>query len=324
MEIFFSAYRLQPRHALNSKHSSTLRPGFLMKVISQDGIGYADLCPWPELGDEAVEVQLKSLTEGHPTFLVSIALFQATRDAKARAGKKSLVDAENLLKNNFLVSAIDDLNGDRLESLKKLGFEMIKLKAGRDLDRELFYAKKVLETGNFRLRLDFNGSLEWASFQKFFETVKTKYIEYVEDPMSYSDEIWTEGRRFVPLALDFEGRKILWEGDRAPAADVIIVKPARVNLAAVMACVKNWKMSFAVTSSMDHPVGVINAYSWAQELDRYLPEQSLEPGCMTFESYEKSAYNDMVTIHGPWLQEVEGYGVGFDDLLEKEPWIQIS
>ena len=267
MEISYAPYRLNPNKNLNSKtYVQESRSGMLLRIKKEKWVGYSDIHPWPELGDLPLADHIKSMIEQNPSFLVRVALMQARRDGEARSENKSLVMPTPLLKNNFLASDIDQLTKTQLEICKKLGFEVIKMKAGRDLEKELFYAKRILETGNFGLRLDFNSSLEWASFQKFFESIPTKYIEYAEDPFSYSQEVWREAQSFLPLALDFEAKKISWEKHEPPMAQVLIVKPQRMNMDIVVGCLEAWKIKFTITSAMDHPVGMVQAYSWAQEL----------------------------------------------------------
>ncbi len=323
MELSYAPYRLNPNK--NSiAHAQEPRSGILLRIKRGKWIGYSDLHPWVELGDLALEDHIKSLLEQNPSFLARVALSQAKRDGEARAEDKSLVSAEPLLKNNFLVSDLDQLTKLQLEMCKKLGFEVIKLKAGQDLERELFYAKRILSTGNFGLRLDINSSLEWAPFQKFFEAIPTKYIEYAEDPFSYSAEVWLEAQRFLPLALDFEAKKLSWQKHQPPVAKVLIVKPQRMNMEVIVSCLEAWKMDFTVTSAMDHPLGMVQAYSWAQELSIKFPKQSRAPGCLTLDFYEKTPYHSEIVVQGPWLKSIQGPGLGFKKLLEGESWIPLS
>ena len=325
MDIFYAPYQLKPARPLNSQVSPNQpRAGMLLKIQKEKWVGYSDLHPWPELGDAPLEDHIKSFLQKDPSFLSRVAMAQAGRDSDARKENKSLVTAEPLLKNNLLVSDLDQLTKIQLEINKKLGFEVIKVKAGQDLEKELFYCKRILETGNFGLRLDFNSSLDWASFQKFFESIPTKYIEYAEDPFEYSEEMWTEAQKFLPLALDFEAKKISWQAHKVPVAQVLIVKPQRMNMESVLGCLEAWKINFTVTSSMDHPVGVVQAYSWAQQLFQRFPKQARAPGCLTLDIYDETSYNSEISVQGPWLKPVMGPGSGFKKLLEREPWIPFT
>ncbi len=329
MELFYVPYQLSPKGSLNSQTNSQTslkapRTGILLKLQRNKWVGYSDLHPWSELGDEPLEDHIKAFFQKAPSFLGRVTMSQAHRDGDARAANMSLVSDLPLLKNNLIVSDLDSLTQDKLALNKKLGFEVIKLKAGRDLEKELFYCKKILDTGNFCLRLDFNSSLEWNSFQKFFESIPTKYIEYAEDPMPYTVEVWSEAQKFLPLALDFEARKISWQNHEKPVAQVLIIKPQRMNMEAVVGCLKAWKINFTVTSSMDHPLGVVQAYSWAQQLQKEFPMQTRTPGCLTLDVFEKTPYHNEILVEGPWLKSVTGSGAGFKKLLEGESWIPLQ
>ncbi len=325
MEISYAPYKLNPLSHLNSASSAQEpRLGMLLRIKKNKWVGYSVLHPWPELGDAKLEDDIKSLEQQNPSFLARVALSQARRDGDLRSEKKPLILAEPLLKNNFLVVNVDELSQIQLEKNKKLGFEVIKMKAGLDLDKELFYAKRILDTGNFGLRLDFNSSLEWTSFQKFFEALPTKYIEYAEDPFAYSEEIWTEAQKFLSLALDFEAKKISWEKHQPPVAKVLIVKPLRMNMEVVISCLQAWKIDFTVTSAMDHPLGVVQAYSWAQELSLQFPKQCRAPGCLTLDVYESTPYHHEISVQGPWLKSIRTSPASFEKLLEGESWTPLS
>ena len=325
MELFYAPYQLVPKTQLNKKTlSKQPRTGILLKIQKNKWVGYSDLHPWPELGDQVLEDHIKAFLQQAPSFLGCVTMAQACWDGDARAAHKSLVSEEPLLKNNLLVSDLDLLTEHFLALNKKLGFEVIKLKAGRDLEKELFYCKKILDTGNFGLRLDFNSTLEWNTFQKFFESIPTKYIEYAEDPLPYSVEVWSEAQKFIPLALDFEARKISWQKHEKPVAQVLIIKPQRMNMEAVLSCVNAWKIKFTVTSSMDHPLGVVQAYSWAQELQQKFSKQSLSPGCLTLDVFEKTKYHSEILVTGPFIKSIPGSGSGFKKLLEGESWIPLQ
>ena len=153
MELFYAPYQLFPKGPLNSKTLlKAPRTGILLKIQKNKWVGYSDLHPWSELGDPPLEDHIKLFLQQDPSFLGRVTMAQAHRDGDARVANKTLVNDVPLLKNNLLVSDLDSLTQDYLALNKKFGFEVIKLKAGRDLEKELFYCKKILGTGNFGLR----------------------------------------------------------------------------------------------------------------------------------------------------------------------------
>src|ERR1700677_2738267 len=108
MKIWYSTYQLFPKSVINSKIKIKYRPGALLRVRFEDGaVGYADLCPFSEMGDQPLELELKNLLQSKPSALTERALTVARLDASARAEKRSLYNPKVRIKNHFL---INDLN----------------------------------------------------------------------------------------------------------------------------------------------------------------------------------------------------------------------
>ena len=63
MKIWISRYELTARVNLNARARSIVRRGALLCV----GSGFADLHPWPELGDQDLDQQLSGLARGQRT-----------------------------------------------------------------------------------------------------------------------------------------------------------------------------------------------------------------------------------------------------------------
>src|SRR4029078_6257499 len=79
--MWFCRYTLKPRRALSALAGARPREGALLRA----GDGFADIHPWPELGDEPLEEQLKHV-ETLP------ALHYARIDGEARRRGVSLFD----------------------------------------------------------------------------------------------------------------------------------------------------------------------------------------------------------------------------------------
>jgi hypothetical protein len=311
MKIDYSSYQLV-------SVGGALKEGALLRVIESDGVaGYADLHPWIEFGDAPLSEQLKNLKEEKPTLLVKQSLWMAARDTKARKEKRSLL-AGNFLPNNFLITDIQKTLD--LKSLKKQGFSILKIKVGFDIDREINFIKNI--GPDFLLRLDFNSKSSFDGLKKFLERLsqnEKNLIQYIEDPFSYDQKEWEDARNFAALALDFESEKLDWNPLQRPACDVVILKPSRRDVSKAVECFRSWRTSFTVTSALDHPVGVIHALSVANDLQRELSGQMLAPGCLTLSCYQPEEFSSSLEIDGPFIGS-QGYGVGFDSLLEKQSW----
>ncbi|KYG67174.1 hypothetical protein AZI86_09190 [Bdellovibrio bacteriovorus] len=324
-DIFYSSYQLTPRQSLNAKVQGAGREGVLLMVRWNDGlVGFADLHPWAELGDQSLDEQLRILREGKLTALSHSSLWLARRDAEARFAERNLLPEKPQLKNNALLSSIMDIDGDHLNALKLQGFDTIKIKLGRDLKKELHQLRHFAGT-SFRLRLDFNNVLSDSVYKDFMSAVPEdvrKQIEYVEDPFPYDAKSWSKVRPFAPLAMDQDLAHVLHHTD--PEFDVIILKPAKTDVAEAVHFAQKYNCKVAVTSYMDHPVGVIHAAAVAAELKHEYGDMVLQSGCLTQAAFVEDAFSKQIRTDGPFIYPVAGDGIGFDETLEALPWQKLA
>lgn len=328
MKFFFSPYTLKPMSNVNAVASMTPRDGSLLKVVWPHGaIGYADIHPWPELGDADLKTQLTRLKNLKLTPLLEQSIWLAKRDAQARHERVNLFPAGMQLKNNFVIPDVTRVGMGDLDEAIQRGFGTLKIKCGRDLDEEVKMINRVAGRGDFRLRLDFNAATTATLFEKFIAGLGKRtlsYIDYVEDPFPYDHEAWREVRATVKIAIDYEAKKMKWNKENRPSCDVVILKPARMDVEKVVEAALHWHLKMTVTSSMDHPVGVMHAVCIALDLKKKHDQTMLEAGCMTLRQYQMDAFSAAVPVNGPYFQKPRGTGIGFDDLLEQRTWTPIS
>ena len=289
-------YALVPRRRLNARAIEGARRGALIRV---DG-GFADIHPWPELGDAKLEEQLALLARGETTALTRRSLAFARMDAEARREGRSLFEGLQIPESHWL------LFGDDVPP----AFDTVKVKMPCALDRSL---------ARYRLRLDFNAALTAEEFGRFLDALDPDLnIEFVEDPCPYDPRTWRELRKRVRLAADRE---------RGEEADVLVIKPAVDD-------VPHDPREIVVTSYMDHPVGqLFAAYVAAEECGRLVrtsdptsgrdvrsPRLSDRCGLLTHLVYEPNAFSERLRIDGTRLVPPGGTGIGFDDLLGNLPW----
>lgn len=327
IQIFFSPYKISPVTSLNAVAGSSAREGALLKVVWSDGlVGYSDLHPWTELGDVSLSQQLADLKKGRMSTMVEQAIWLARRDASARKENKNLLDAGTKIKNNFVIPDITKLKPGYLDEIRKEGFDTVKVKVGRDLAKEA-EALTHLAACPLYIRLDFNGLGNWQVFEKFMSSIPRSVqalIEYVEDPFPFDPVSWSEARKLVKIAADNQAEKIPWESLKSSPCDVLVIKPAKLDVDKAIEHCKQWKMKAAVTSYMDHPVGVVHAVSLAMELKKLHGDMILEAGCLTHRLYQMDSFAAQMTSQGPYLLKVKGTGVGFDKLLKELNWQPIK
>jgi o-succinylbenzoate synthase len=190
------------------------RRGALLRV---DGGGYADVHPWPELGDAPLEEQLALLARGETTQLTRASLHWAAVDADARRRGVSLFEGLTIPESHWPGA---DPPG---------GFDTVKTKGVQPVPECV------------RIRIDFNARLTAEEFLQVAETLPKERIDFVEDPCPYDAAVWRELRERTGLRLAL---------DRfAGEADVLVHKPA------LGADFPSFDGEIVVTSYMDHPVG---------------------------------------------------------------------
>lgn len=321
MQIFYSPYELRPAQKGFLKENPV---GYLLKVIQDDGsIGYSCLQTWPVLGEKPVSEHLQSLKNKQMSWPAKISMLLAARDAEARSQGKSLIRKDSALKNNYLVLDLEQLNAAKIQEILQLGFSTFKVKLGNALAKE---AAKInqLSVSGISWRFDFNNKLNRSDLQGFLSLLKpevVRAIDYIEDPFPYTPAEKVNLKTQVRLALDQGLEKFLPTEIAKLQRDVFILKPARLNCVPWIQQEMNLNNRFlTVTSNMDHPVGVLHAYSMAQELYFAYSSQLLELGCLSFHCYQPLNYLDSIQVQGPYIQKVEGCGIGLDAQLENEKW----
>ena len=280
MGIFFHRYLLVPRRSLSDVARPGPREGALLRV----GDGFADLHPWPELGDLSLSEQLASLASGKPTRQAQASLAMAEVDAQARREKRSLFDGLVIPESHW---------------------------PGIDAPPE-FDTVKVKGDGPYperrRLRIDFNATLSPEAFLQVARELPADRVDFVEDPCAWDPSTWQSLREEtgLRLALDLAAGP---EPKVSDAWDVLVFKPA------TGAVLPKSDREVVVTSYMDHPVGQLFAAWFAAERP-----VSHRCGLMTHVLYEPDAFIERMRRDGARLIPVDGTGIGFDDLLDALPW----
>ncbi|HEX8619192.1 MAG TPA: enolase C-terminal domain-like protein [Thermoanaerobaculia bacterium] len=221
MRLWFHRYTLTPRRALSGIARPGERHGALLRVLTGRVAGFADVHPWPELGDASLEEQLALLARGETTALTRASLQHAARDADARERGVSLFEHLTIPESHW--------PGNEPPP----GFDTVKVKGVQPVPEHV------------RIRIDFNATLTPDEFLRIAATLPNERIDFIEDPCPYDAETWRDlrNRTQLRLALDrFTG-----------TADVLVHKPA------LSAEFPSFDGEIVVTSYMDHAVGQFGA-----------------------------------------------------------------
>ena len=265
-----------------------VREGALLRVDD----GFADVHPWPTLGDAPLDQQLALLSRGETTPLTRASLRCAAIDADARRRGVSLFAG--------LMIPLSHWPGNDPPP----EFDTVKL-------------KRVLEVpDSVRIRIDFNARLTPEEFLRISKTLPRERIDFIEDPCPYEEQTWQmlRTKTGIRLAYDVPQYEPPPTANRQPptAFDLLVHKPARRT---------EWPLhdDVVVTSYMDHAVGQFFAAYVAATHD-------VNPRCglMTHVLYEPDAFFGRIERDGARLLPPRGTGLGFDDLLERLPWKSIG
>lgn len=308
MEIAYHRYglKLLGITGANARSQRRVLEGFLIRA---DG-GYGCVQPWPELGDGSLEAQWQALKTRERTPLLKRAFECAAADAQARQDGRSLFDGLRVPQSHATVTGVSDF-----AALEKEGFTTVKLKGGRHWPGVLDQMRTAVDAG-LRVRVDFNGVLDGPSFREFSHAAEDvrPWVDFIEDPIPYNADGWHRLRHETGwrLALDFvrDGKEI------AGGFDFRIWKPAVGGLGTRL----DADPPVVVTSYMDHPVGQAFA-AWEAGRTNCIQELA---GLLTHRLFEPDAFAERLAAAGPDWTAPGGTGLGFDDLLEKLPWVSLN
>lgn len=328
IKFSYHKYELQPITQIGAVADAQARHGALFQVQWPSGrVGYADLHPWPELGDADLESQILGLSKGKISEQMEQTIWFAKRDADARLQGVNAFQGLPKVKNHFLINDLLKIEDGTLKEIRNAGYTTLKLKVGKQLEEEAKSVSRIIKQNPFMVRLDFNAKLDWEHYKRFMESLhpsERAKIEFVEDPMPWDLEAWQEATQFAPLAIDGEYEKISWNKINRPPFKVMVIKPARIDVEKAVSHVHRLGLKMVVTSALDHPVGVAHSLWVAGELKKFNPNILLECGCLTLRSYKPNDFTPRITTMGPFLNHIAGTGIGFDELLSSLPWVPLT
>ncbi len=173
------------------------------------------------------------------------------------------------------------------------------------------------------VRLDYNCKGEISALQRmaqFFGQALANRIEFIEDPIPYDRQNWSELSTHFRLAVDQVYDQVDWTQKDSLPFQVLVLKPARQDVAVALERCRKHKLYVAVTSSMDHPVGIAHALRIASEIKVKYPQQVLDSGCLSHRVYKPDIFSLSMISRGPYLMPILGTGIGFDSLLMGVEW----
>lgn len=304
MKIWIHRYELKPSGG--SLRAS--RQGALLKVEWFGGqFGYSDVHPWPEFGEQPLEVHLDSVKKVDFTPLVENSMGFNYLDREFRWLKRSAYLGLILPRSHRLVDSILTVESKQLMDWHAEGFSHVKVKMGDDLQKETDALLQLVCSSPMLWRIDFNGKLSSLQFNPWWEkldpAVKAQ-IDFVEDPVN-DGELLTRG----PWAMDW--KELL-------TAPIRVVKPSRDGTEEL-----GRFQRVVFTHSLDHPLGQACAAWAAARYYQQKPKQIEVCGLADPGIFEVPDFNKAWPSAGPRMKPVPGTGFGFDEILPALNWERV-
>lgn len=319
MNINYVFYELEAINSLSVTSSVLKRLGALLQVIFQsDVIGYADCHAWPELGDLPLQQQLAYLAQGKYTPLTRCAVEFAALDAQNRSNGKNIFHQSRIPLSHFLVTNMFDWTPQHVQQIIQQNYTHVKLKVGRNLEREIECLHHLFLNTSLKLRLDFNEVLTPDAFRIFLDKMQEmkEQIDFIEDPFFFHPQEWSAiQKEGWVLACD---RQVHMASHQPEAASVLIVKPALQRFEEWQKCVHQKRI---VTSYLGHPLGQVAAAYVAAQVD---PECSLVHGLLSHHAYQPTSFSQYLNWQNPSFILPPGIGFGFDYELEQQNWMSLD
>ena len=300
-KIYVSSYKLKLK-SYKKSHGGWL----LLFDFGQSLIGYSDFLPWVSFGEDQGEKQLEDLKKGKESLRLKNAREIALQDAKARLDKRSLFEDIQIPPSHFLIE--DIISFKDIEDVSKLGYEILKIKLNPYSLKDQIKKIKLIYScfSSFKWRLDFNGKIltsKWNQYDEELDFLKSE-IDFIEDPF--------------PSPLDFkEYNSPLFAEDwiKNPFSSIRIIKSHRD---AVNDLDLSHLKRVIFTHSFDHPLGQVASAFVAAQFYKTYPHFRETGGFKCF-AYEE---NDFLFPYdrSKDFTPPSGFGLGFQDVLDKQSW----
>jgi len=318
--IYVSRYRLRSRASkLNAGSPRREFEGALVQI----GDGFANIHPWPELGDPSLEKCLADLTGKRRWPIVRRAVRCAELDEAARQEEDWMFEEMEVPQSHFTLPEADR---QQVELALENGFSTIKLKIGRDLVAEgLFLREASAAHPSLRWRLDANEQPSREEIRDFLIALPEKtldQIDFVEDPCPFSEESWALLHREtrIRLAIDNEAGPNI---STAKSAQVVVIKPAIDEPWLLAEASASKGQSVIVTSYMDHPFGQTFAAWEAGRLALQFPGLVGLCGLQTHGLFEPNSWTEALGEVTPDFHPYAWTGLGFDEQLDELTWVRL-
>ncbi|MBM4362606.1 MAG: o-succinylbenzoate synthase, partial [Deltaproteobacteria bacterium] len=271
---------------VTSSVAHRVREGLLVRLIASDGVGIGEASPPPSLGRPAVQEAVEGLATGSdalpPWARFGLETARLDLEGRRRGIPVAALHAPDFRRtvevNATLASVEAAAAAEQAAAAREAGIRTVKLKVGVGspaADAERVAAVRAAVGPDVAIRVDANGAWSEREAEAALARIAPYGIEYVEQPVARGHRAALarlRSRSGVRIAADEEitGSTAAAEVIAAQAADVLILKPARVGGASVIREIARLAhdagLSVVVTTTLDSSVAVVAALHIAAAL----------------------------------------------------------
>lgn len=327
MELSFFPYegvysdKEHPHHQL--KYS-----GALLRGRDENGnSGYSSYHSLESHGDPSAEEFIAAFSDSKFSMRHQLALNYVQQDMQNRLQNIDSLAGAFQLENHKLITRCYDLDVEGLNQYVDTQFKYLKIKVGRNVDKETSWLGNHLEffrNKGIKLRLDFNSSMgpdEFSYWLLHNGWSTSELVDYIEDPTEYDSNYWRDLKgKGLRLAKD------ITNGDpwASEGVSTFVLKPSLVNVVEWLKKLPNPKeYQYVITHYMDSPLAVAQAAASALKLQFFVRDRL--KACGLLHAPTLPEFKDwQIECRGPHLVFGDDKGLGFSKQLQELDWKHVS
>lgn len=297
LQVAYRPYRREFLRPLRTSHGEwRIREGFILRVESEDRVGYGEVAPIPDFGTESMERAANFLEQWiadpiiMPSGLACCSFAQTTALHQLDPVKASLA-------RDYVVAALLPAGPDALAAARRkiaAGYKSLKWKIGVqpiEAEQEVFAdLLRHLRGVGVSLRLDANGGLSRKDLERWLEVLASESarIEYIEQPLPPGEESMMAelaAASGVSIALDETLNQPGHERWLTPGgwAGPLVIKPLLMgNVTQLFKLLRPLAGQLVLSSVFETGVGLSQALGLADAL----PEMNYAIGFDTLDAFD--------------------------------------
>ncbi|MCB0391319.1 MAG: hypothetical protein KDD58_08510 [Bdellovibrionales bacterium] len=323
MELSYFLYQSKYTDTINRFKEQSYSGALFKLTNKQDISGYSAYHALDSFGDMTVHTFVDNLKNNKLSSRHQLILQYLQQDLQDRQLKMDTLAGAFQLENHFLITDFEFAHDEFLQKIRDEKFNRVKLKMGKDLDRETKWIESKLsffKKNQIQLRLDFNELFSFEEFDTWLKHTgfhKEGVIDFYEDPCVY-DKTWWKKWKIQGLRLARDCYE-LEDQEQHEGVQVFVLKPSRINVIEWLKKLDNpQNYEYVITHYLDSPLGVAQAAASALKMKFFVGNRLLNCGLLMNHSIPSLEWN--ISNRGPHILFRDDIGLGFSKELGELNW----